>query len=402
MDRYMVRPGDTVLRIAKRCGVRAEAIYALNPQLKAEHHLMPGLLLVLPPPPDGPLRYCVLPGDDWACIADRLGVTVDRLAEANPIPEEESLQPGRILELPTEAQSRIVQGGEEYGPRELERDLHALAAAYPFMQVETVGRSVMGKPLYALRLGEGDRRLHVNASFHANEWITSLALMTFIEDYAEAIACGGRIRGSDARRLAGSVQLWAVPMVNPDGVELAIEGLSAAHPHAERLLEWNRYSRRFYRWKANIRGVDLNDQFPAFWEAECARRGTEGPGPRDYPGPRPLSEPEAAAMAAFTELHRFDAVIALHTQGQEIYWNYRDFEPEEAESFAARLGNVSGYRPVKLTGSDAGYKDWFIQTFRKPGMTIEAGHGINPLPLSQAADIYDELAPLLVEAMRHA
>jgi g-D-glutamyl-meso-diaminopimelate peptidase len=105
-------------------------------------------------------------------------------------------------------------------------------------------------------------------------------------------------------------------------------------------------------------------------------------------------------MAAFTEERQFGLVLALHTQGEEIYWNYRDYEPAESEALAARLGAVSSYRPVKLSGSDAGYKDWFIQTFRRPGFTIEAGNGVNPLPLSQFEDMYDDIAKLLLEAMK--
>jgi g-D-glutamyl-meso-diaminopimelate peptidase len=65
-----------------------------------------------------------------------------------------------------------------------------------------------------------------------------------------------------------------------------------------------------------------------------------------------------------------------------------------------RLGRASGYEPVKLSGSDAGYKDWFIQHFRRPGFTVEAGYGENPLPMSKFDAIYVELQPLLLEALR--
>lgn len=355
MVRYISRPGDTVLRIADRFGMEAEALYAANPHVSRSRHLVPGSALLIPRP--------VRP----VCFG---------------------------------AQTRIVRGSAEYGPRQLAADIHRLQACYPFLKAGIIGRSVMGKPIAALAIGEGKRSLHVNASFHANEWITSLVLMTFLEDYCRAVGGGIPIRGYDSRKLLERTQLWLVPMVNPDGVELAQEGVMSGHPFGCDLIRWNRYSDRFFRWKANVRGVDLNDQFPAHWEEECARRGKEGPGPRDYPGPAPLAEPEAAAMAAFTDRKAFDMVIALHTQGQEIYWNYRDCEPDGAGELAERLGRASGYRPVKLHGSDAGYKDWFIQRFRKPGFTVECGIGVNPLPLAQADDIYDDVAPLLLEAMR--
>ncbi len=79
--------------------------------------------------------------------------------------------------------------------------------------------------------------------------------------------------------------------------------------------------------------------------------------------------------------------MSLHSQGGEIYWNYRGYEPPESKELAARLAAASGYRAVELTGSDAGYKDWFIQRFRKPGFTVELGIGKNPLPLADYEDM---------------
>lgn len=44
----------------------------------------------------------------------------------------------------------------------------------------------------------------------------------------------------------------------------------------------------------------------------------------------------------------------------------------------------------------AGYKDWFLQEYRRPGYTIEAGLGTNPLPLSQFNEIYNDNIGILV------
>ncbi|WP_309120097.1 M14 family metallocarboxypeptidase [Paenibacillus sp.] len=295
--------------------------------------------------------------------------------------------------------SGIVSFERPYGYAEMIRDLERLREAYPTMNVTTIGASVMGKPLQAVRVGGGPKRVFANAAFHANEWITAPIAMRFVEEAARALRDGTPLLGRDAAELFSRVTLWTAPMVNPDGVELVLRGAGADHPHRAALLAWNGGSEDFSGWKANVRGVDLNDQFPAYWEVERDRRDVAGPGPRDYTGEAPLTEPEAQAIARFTEAKSFDAVVALHTQGREIYWNYRGAEPPESESLAARLSAVSGYEAVKLTGSDAGYKDWFIHRFGRPGFTVEAGFGANPLPLDRLPGMYDETSALLLELL---
>lgn len=294
----------------------------------------------------------------------------------------------------------IVEVKAPYDYEAMVRDLGSLKRRYPLhVSIGTIGRSVMGKEIPFIRLGQGQREVHYNGSFHANEWITTPLLMKFVEDYACSYAVGAAIAGLDAARLMSEASLWVVPMVNPDGVDLVVNGFRRQHPFARQLLQWNQGSTDFSAWKANIRGVDLNDQFPACWEIERDRRAVPGPGARDYTGDRPLSEPEAAAMAAFTVSRNFRLVMAFHTQGREIYWNYRDCEPAESAALARRLEALSGYAAVKLTDSDAGYKDWFIQQFRRPGFTIEAGYGVNPLPIEQFPLIYQELLPLMAEGL---
>ncbi|QYR23328.1 LysM peptidoglycan-binding domain-containing protein [Paenibacillus sp. sptzw28] len=397
---YIVQPGDTLLRIARRFEVNSASIIAANPRISPEEQLLPGLLLSIPA--QSITVYCVQPGDTILRLASVFSVTVTALIASNPHLDPKRPVPGQLLTVPAGGYHRIVDPRAEYGYKELTKDLEILESEYPFLQMTVIGNSVMGKPLPAIRLGEGPRTIQFSASMHANEWITSTLLMTFAEDAAKACALGGKLGGADIRGLLQKVTVWFVPMVNPDGVELVQEGLRPGHPHYTELLAWNRQSFRFMKWKANIRGVDLNDQFPAFWEEEVERRCADGPGPRDYPGEAPLTEPEALALAEFTREQRFDLVVALHTQGQEIYWNYRGYEPPESERIARRLAKAAGYKSVKLQGSDAGFKDWFIQDFRKPGFTVEVGLGVNPLPVESFADLYDEVRPLLIAALEAA
>ena len=54
---------------------------------------------------------------------------------------------------------------------------------------------------------------------------------------------------------------------------------------------------------------------------------------------------------------------------------------------------------VPFASSFAGYKDWFLQEYRRPGYTIEAGIGQNPLPISQFNEIYGDNLGILVLGM---
>jgi g-D-glutamyl-meso-diaminopimelate peptidase len=283
-----------------------------------------------------------------------------------------------------------------YSYRYMVKELRLLKRLYSSISTEVIGYSVLGQEIIAVKLGYGKREIHYNAAIHANEWITSALLMKFIHDCAYALeVVDGFHQCSDISTLFQRSTIWLVPMINPDGVDLVLEGIRKGHPFENELLEWNNHSSDFSGWKANIHGIDLNDQFPAHWEQERIRRNILQPGPMNYSGKAPLSEPEAIAIANLTLQHSFELVLALHTQGEEIYWNYRGFEPPESAHIANKFAEASGYRAVKINDSDAGYKDWFIQQFRRPGFTIEAGYGKNPLPIEQFENIYEKVSKIL-------
>jgi g-D-glutamyl-meso-diaminopimelate peptidase len=156
-------------------------------------------------------------------------------------------------------------------------------------------------------------------------------------------------------------------------------------------------------WKANLLGVDLNLQYPAGWlqarEIKFAQ-GFTRPAPRDYVGRAPLTQREARALAEYTREEEPDLVLALHTQGKVIYWQFRDYQVPGARALAEEFARISGYalEDTPYESGFAGYKDWFIQEYRRPGFTIECGSGESPLPLSQFEEIYRDVLGILVTA----
>ena len=103
-------------------------------------------------------------------------------------------------------------------------------------------------------------------------------------------------------------------------------------------------------------------------------------------------------MARYTEEVDPALVIAFHTQGDVIYWQFEDYVVPGARALAEEFARLSGYAlaDTPYESSFAGYKDWFIQQWRRPGFTIESGSGENPLPLSQFDEIYKANLGILV------
>ena len=286
--------------------------------------------------------------------------------------------------------------------------IQSIVETYPFCRTEVIGTTAYGRPLRTLVIGNGPRKVIYSASHHANEWITSLVLLKFAEELAQAISENGTIFGVEAQKIADSATIYMVPMVDPDGVDLvtgAIRPGSIPYESARNLADFYPNIPFPNGWKANLLGVDLNLQYPAGWLQAREIKFSQGftqPGPRDYVGRAPLNQLESRALAGYTEFIDPALVLAYHAQGKVIYWQFQDYEVPGAEELGKVFAEVSGYdlEDTPFESSFAGYKDWFIQNFRRPGYTIEVGEGESPLPLSQFDEIYaDNLGILVIAAL---
>ncbi|WP_251859753.1 M14 family metallopeptidase [Clostridium sp. Marseille-Q2269] len=346
--------------------------------------------------------YTIKPGDTLYNIARRYYTTANKIITANPNINPNNLIIGNKIVVPIGI--NIVDTNIDYTYEIMENDIRALKARYPFIEVGVAGRSVLGKNLYYIKLGSGPNEVFYNGSHHALEWITTPLLMKFIEDFSRAYSENGEIKGYNIEDIWNKSSIYIMPMVNPDGVDLVINGLQRNNPYYNDLIKWNNGSTNFSQdWEANIRGVDLNHNYNASWyESKMAEEsyGVYGPGPTRYGGPYPQSEPESRAVADFTRKHNFRLVLAYHSQGEVIYWTYRDIVPKDAREIGELFSKVSGYELEETTGiaSYAGYKDWFISHYIRPGYTIEVGKGENQLPISQFDEIYKDNIEILLLA----
>ena len=301
----------------------------------------------------------------------------------------------------------IVNTTQPLTSQENQRVIEELCRTYPNCRTQVLIRTAFQRSVQTLVIGNGPRKVLFTAAHHANEWITGLILLKFAEELAQAVEQDGQIFGRSARELAEQVTVYMVPVVNPDGIDLvtgAIEPGDIQYDLAQRLAQ-NYPSIPFPDgWKANLLGVDLNLNYPAGWLQAREIKFSQGfvtPGPRDYVGRAPLNQLETRALAGYTEVIDPALVLAFHSQGKEIYWTFQDYEVPGARELGEKFAQASGYRLTEpaFNSSFAGYKDWFIQNFRRPGYTIEVGQGVNPLHISQFDEIYrDNLGILVIAA----
>jgi g-D-glutamyl-meso-diaminopimelate peptidase len=124
----------------------------------------------------------------------------------------------------------IVSTNSYYNSNILRMNLNILLRTYPFLNVQIVGNSILGSPIYVIKLGRGSKKVFYSASIHANEWITSPVLMKFIEDYCISYVNDSNLYGYSVREIFNSTSIYVMPMVNPDGVDLVTGNLDTSSP----------------------------------------------------------------------------------------------------------------------------------------------------------------------------
>ncbi len=286
---------------------------------------------------------------------------------------------------------------------EFQRDMAALQKnAGAALRVDEIGQTVDGNKLYDFRVGNpsAERHLLVFGGIHAREYITAQLVMRQLVQLLSDQSTNGSYENIAVRELLSNTEIHFIPMANPDGIgisQLGLEGLrtEAVRETVRQIAEKDgkALTESYLRqWKSNANGVDLNRNLDARWESYNDHLGHASAD--HYKGTAPECELESKALADLTRQFQFDATLSYHTQGEVIYWNFgQEGELKNMSLLLAnRVSELTGYR---LDGNfqaldTAGYKDWAISKLGIPSLTIEAGHGGNPVDPAQMDAIWRE------------
>ncbi|MEM1486066.1 M14 family metallocarboxypeptidase [Oscillospiraceae bacterium PP1C4] len=281
----------------------------------------------------------------------------------------------------------------------IHRAVRELKDHYPNLKTFPIGKSVLGRSIYALGIGNIYKGTLFVGGVHGMEWLTTLLLFRLMEDILRSIANNKALADIDIAHTLENRSLVVIPCLNPDGVEISLNGANSAKHLATFVNKIGGEDTR--HWQANARGIDLNHNFDAgFAQLKDLEQkaGITAPAPTRYGGTAPHSEPESRALVNFCTAFNIRQAYAYHSQGEEIYYKYGENTPARSQLMAQVLASASGYQladPEEMA-SHGGFKDWFIEHLRRPAFTVEIGRGVNPLPVQELEPIYARLLEMML------
>jgi carboxypeptidase T len=291
----------------------------------------------------------------------------------------------------------------------LEEELRRLAEARPdIAELTEIGRSIEGRPILALRIGErrrSARRVAFLGCHHAREWISVeapfLPAKNLLADASTA----------PVRDWLQQGEVWVVPMVNPDGHE---------HTRTPGNRLWRKNRRRN---RDGTIGVDLNRNYGYMWGTLDVTTSSHTPADDTYVGPRAFSEPESRAMRDLVARQLFGGVLTYHSYSQLILypWGHTSGPiPDEADRREMRdladdmqrlIARVHGetytaQQSSQLYPTAGDTTDWTYGEYDVPSFTVElrpasvlAGGFI--LPSDQIQPCWEENRPAAHAFIRH-
>lgn len=273
----------------------------------------------------------------------------------------------------------------------LTSELESLKKVAPFVEY---GKSKLNEPLLAFVLGNlhSKRPLLIQASIHAREYITSFMAIELVKKFVA---------------LSIDYPLIVVPLANPDGVRICLEGANFIESGSKRdIVQRILQVAPKELYKANANGVDLNCNFDAGW-GSGSQNVFDKPSFANFVGYYPNSEKETQALISLTKKYNPFLTLSLHTKGEVVYYGYLGQSKktkQEQEKFLPIIEKSSGYKGIFTTKSGGGYKDYCLLNLDTTGFTIEFGGAFlsHPLDLKYLDGLFDKLYSIVLNLIEQS
>ncbi|WP_310605010.1 M14 family metallopeptidase [Anaerosporobacter sp.] len=293
----------------------------------------------------------------------------------------------------------------KYNYDDMKKDIQLLNTYYPdYVTVQSLGKSEDNREIYCIILGNVNAKnnILIQGSMHAREYINTQLLMAQLEYYLTQYEKGS-YKSVSYQKMFDEVAVHVIPMANPDGVTLCQYGTNKiADKKLIFALKTMQKSSNYSRWKANVKGVDLNKNFPFLWKKNVTEKKV---GSMNYPGVKAQSESETQALVKYTKsIKGLKVALSYHSMGNIIYWDYgqKGKLREQCKELVNLVKSITGYTLVTQSSSTisyGGYSDYVVGELGVPAITIETGMVIAPVSHSQFNTIWKQNKTVIPEVI---
>jgi Zinc carboxypeptidase len=246
---------------------------------------------------------------------------IEVLEERTQIPRaliDDSFQARRGLPPPRDERDRLRTDDGYHDAAMVEALLQAFAEDHPeITRLHEIGRSWQDRPVLAMLITdhpdiqEDEPAVLFNGTHHGSELLSMEPVLDIIEQLTRGYEEGDE----RVRRWVDGLEIWCVPVVNPDGLDRHWFVTSSSGRNNCRDLDGD--------GEVGAReGVDLNRNYPFLW-GEGGKGASNGePHDPNYRGPSPGSEPETQAMMSLADAQRFVLGVSYHTAATTLLVPY--------------------------------------------------------------------------------
>ena len=281
-----------------------------------------------------------------------------------------------------------------YSYKRLINEINKLKKQYPHLIKKSyMGKTAGGRKIPLVKLGTGDKKILVIGTEHAREYVTTSLIMRSIDTYANAYVKNSKIDGVNVKKVLNKVTFYFVPMLNIDGAQVVMGNLTSKHKRiVKKYVKTKHYNKYKNQWKSNLRGVDINRNYPFRW---AYGKSPKIRGYMDFKGRKQASEPEVKSIINLCADNKFAHMFTMHTRGQVIYWKdaYNGTVPG-ASTLSSKVASITKYKKMptsKLNTCFGESAKWFRYAYNKPGFTIEMTSVTTPYKSAVKAGYFNAL-----------